>query len=119
MRTIPTDEGRRPDIIKFSFGGGVALDEDLSKIAFAKLGLGGEAVANCSVAFAGYGFSENKDDELVLTVKLVVVDFSEDRSGLEPEDEADEDDEGDEGGYEDEQAYGEAADLEADLVHAT
>ena len=117
MRTIPTDEGRRPDIIKFSFGGGVGLDEDLSKIAFAKLGLGGEAVANCSVVFAGYGFSKKKDDELVLTVKLMVADFSEDRSGLAPEDEADEDD--DEGGYEDEQTHGEAADHEADLVHAT
>ena len=86
MSRIPHHEGRRPDVIKFAFNGSVELDDDFSKIAFATLGLGDEAIANCAVAFTGYGFREKTDkdgvSELILTINLKVDDFSEDRSGM-------------------------------------
>lgn len=94
MPAIPTAEGRQPDIIKFTFNGTVDLDEAPDKISFATLGIGGEAVANCNVAFTGYAFKENNDGELILTVKLTVSDFSEDLSGLPLSGGDEEDDEG-------------------------
>lgn len=86
MSRIPHHEGRRPDVINFTFNGSVELDDDHDKITFATLGIGGEAIANCAIVSTGYGFKEKTDKDgvtaLILTINLKVIDFSEDRSGM-------------------------------------